>query len=109
MPLPAIPPSPPTPVFPFALIIAIVAIPVGFLVGNRGAMTEIGVSIAIALSYLEISNLFERIGDFSQLPPAVAAWAPDVRPPDTGRTAAPCDYSRMAWMRVRSSGDSCSF
>ena len=97
------------PGIPFALIIAIVAIPVGFLVGNRGAMTEIGVSIAIALSYLGISNLFERIGDFSQLPPAMAAWAPDVRPPDTGGTAAPCDYSRMAWMRVRSSADSCRF
>jgi LPS export ABC transporter permease LptG/LPS export ABC transporter permease LptF len=62
----------------FALIMAMIAIPFGFLVGNRGAMTGIGVSIAIALSYVGISTLFEKIGEVGQLPPAMAAWAPDV-------------------------------
>ena len=61
----------------FALIMAMIAVPFGFLVGNRGAMTGIGVSIAIALSYWGIGTLFEKIGDVNQLPPAVAAWAPD--------------------------------
>jgi LPS export ABC transporter permease LptG/LPS export ABC transporter permease LptF len=62
----------------FALIMAMIAIPFGFLVGNRGAMTGIGVSIGIALSYWAISSLFEKIGEVNQLPPPVAAWAPDV-------------------------------
>jgi len=62
----------------FALIMAMIAIPFGFLVGNRGAMTGIGVSIAFALSYWGISSLFEKIGEVNQLPPAMAAWAPDV-------------------------------
>ena len=62
----------------FALIMAMIAIPFGFLVGNRGAMTGIGVSIAIGLSYVGISSLFEKIGEVSQLPPVMAAWAPDV-------------------------------
>jgi LPS export ABC transporter permease LptG/LPS export ABC transporter permease LptF len=62
----------------FALIMAMIAIPFGFLVGNRGAMTGIGVSLAIGLSYLGLSSLFEKIGELSQLPPAMAAWAPDV-------------------------------
>jgi LPS export ABC transporter permease LptG/LPS export ABC transporter permease LptF len=62
----------------FALIMALIAVPFGFLVGNRGAMTGIGVSIGIALSYWGVSSLFEKIGEVNQLPPAMAAWAPDV-------------------------------
>ncbi|MBZ5612206.1 MAG: LptF/LptG family permease, partial [Acidobacteriia bacterium] len=49
-----------------------------FLVGSRGAMTGIGVSIAIAVAYWGIGTLFEKIGEVNQLPPAMAAWAPDV-------------------------------
>ncbi|HTS65506.1 MAG TPA: LptF/LptG family permease [Candidatus Acidoferrales bacterium] len=62
----------------FALIMAMIAIPFGFLVGNRGAMTGIGISLGIAACYLAIGTLFEKLGDASLLQPAVAAWAPDV-------------------------------
>ena len=61
----------------FALIMAMISIPFGFLVGNRGAMAGIGVSIVIAIAYWGTSLLFEKIGDVNQLPPAVAAWSPD--------------------------------
>jgi len=61
----------------FALIMAMIAIPFGFLVGSRGAMTGIGVGIAIALAYLATSKLFEKIGEINELQPAVAAWGPD--------------------------------
>jgi LPS export ABC transporter permease LptG/LPS export ABC transporter permease LptF len=61
----------------FALIMAMLAVPFSFLVGNRGAMAGIGVSIGIAISYWGIGLLFEKLGDVNQLPPAVAAWAPD--------------------------------
>jgi LPS export ABC transporter permease LptG/LPS export ABC transporter permease LptF len=61
----------------FALIMAMLAIPFGFLVGNRGAMAGIGVSIGIAMAYWGIDRLFEQIGDVNQLDPVVAAWAPD--------------------------------
>lgn len=61
----------------FALIMAMLAVPFGFLVGNRGAMAGIGVSIAIAIAYWGIDRLFEQIGDVGQLDPVVAAWAPD--------------------------------
>jgi lipopolysaccharide export LptBFGC system permease protein LptF len=61
----------------FALIMAMMGVPFGFLVGNRGAMTSIGVGMAIAIGYLGIGILFEKIGDINQLPPAVAAWSPD--------------------------------
>jgi lipopolysaccharide export system permease protein len=62
----------------FALIMAMIAIPFGFLVGNRGAMTGIGVSLVIAIAYLGVQPLFEKVGDVGLLPPAMAAWSPDV-------------------------------
>lgn len=62
----------------FALIMGMIAVPFAFMVGNRGAMTGIGVSIAIAVAYWGVSTLFEKIGDVNQLPPAVAAWSPNL-------------------------------
>ena len=62
----------------FALIMAMIAVPFGFRVGSRGKMTGIGVSLAIAVVYRGIGTLFEKIGDVNQLPPALAAWSPDV-------------------------------
>ena len=62
----------------FALIMAMIAIPFGFLVGNRGAMVAVGQGIAIAIAYKGLDPLFEKLGDASQLPPMMAAWAPDV-------------------------------
>ncbi len=61
----------------FVLIMAMISIPFGFLVGNRGAMAGIGVSIGIAIAYWGIGLLFEKIGNVNQLPPAIAAWSPD--------------------------------
>jgi lipopolysaccharide export LptBFGC system permease protein LptF len=62
----------------FALIMALIAAPFGFMVGNRVAMAGIGLSIFIAISYLALGSLFEKLGDVSLLPPAMAAWSPDV-------------------------------
>jgi len=62
----------------FALIMATISIPFGFLVGNRGAMTGIGVSMGIGIAYLGLDPLFTEMGNVNQLQPAVAAWAPDV-------------------------------
>jgi lipopolysaccharide export LptBFGC system permease protein LptF len=53
------------------------AIPFGFLVGNRGAMAGVGVSLGIAICYLALDTLFEKLGDASLLTPPVAAWSPD--------------------------------
>jgi LPS export ABC transporter permease LptG/LPS export ABC transporter permease LptF len=61
----------------FAFIMAMISVPFGFLVGNRGAMAGIGVSIAIAMAYWGIDKFFEQIGNVNHLPATVAAWAPD--------------------------------
>ncbi|HYA16090.1 MAG TPA: LptF/LptG family permease, partial [Bryobacteraceae bacterium] len=61
----------------FGLIMAMISVPFGFMVGNRGAMAGIGVSIAVAMAYLGVGQLFEQVGNVSYLPPQLAAWAPD--------------------------------
>jgi LPS export ABC transporter permease LptG/LPS export ABC transporter permease LptF len=62
----------------FAFIMAMLSVPFGFLVGNRGAMTGIAVSIGIAMAYWGVSQFFEQLGNVNLLPPAAAAWSPDV-------------------------------
>jgi LPS export ABC transporter permease LptG/LPS export ABC transporter permease LptF len=62
----------------FALIMAMISVPFGFLVGNRGAMTGIGVSMAIGVAYLGLDPLFTEMGNVNQLSPAIAAWSPDL-------------------------------
>ena len=64
------------PFFPF--ILAVIAVPFSFWVGNRGAMAAIGASFVIAIAYLAVNQLFEQVGNLNQLPPAVAAWSPNV-------------------------------
>ena len=61
----------------FAFIMAMLAIPFSFLVGNRGAMAGIGMSLGVMIAYEGIGTLFEKMGDVAQLPPALAAWSPD--------------------------------
>ncbi len=62
----------------FAVIMALIAIPFAFLVGNRGAMAGVGISFAIAIAYIAINLLSEQIGDVNLLPAAAAAWSPDL-------------------------------
>ena len=56
---------------------ALIAVPFAFLVGNRGAMAGIGVSLVIGLAYWGISIFFEKIGDVNLLTPTMAAWSPN--------------------------------
>lgn len=61
----------------FGLIMAFMSVPFGFMVGNRGAMAGIGVSIGIGMAYQGIVKLFEQMGNVNYLPAQVAAWSPD--------------------------------
>ena len=61
----------------FALIMAMISAPFAFLVGNRGAMAGIGASIGVAVAYLAIGQLFEKIGNVNYLPATIAAWSPN--------------------------------
>lgn len=61
-----------------ALIVALIGIPFACSIGKRGALSGVAVSIAIAMLYWSVSSLFVAMGNLNQLPPAMAAWSPDV-------------------------------
>ena len=60
------------------LIMAILAIPFSLSTAKKGAITGVAVAVGIAVFYTVVSRLFEAMGDLSQLPPALAAWSPDL-------------------------------
>jgi LPS export ABC transporter permease LptF/LPS export ABC transporter permease LptG len=61
-----------------AFVVTLIGIPFSFTMGGKGALTGIALSIGIAIVYWSISSLFEAMGNLSQLPPAMAAWSPDI-------------------------------
>ncbi len=60
------------------LIMAVLAVPFSLSTVKKGAVTGIAVAVGIAVVYTVVSRLFEAMGDLSQLPPALAAWSPDL-------------------------------
>jgi LPS export ABC transporter permease LptF/LPS export ABC transporter permease LptG len=60
-----------------AAVIIFLSAPFGFLVGTRGAVGGIALAVGIAVVYWATSALFEAMGAIGQLPPTMAAWAPD--------------------------------
>jgi LPS export ABC transporter permease LptG/LPS export ABC transporter permease LptF len=59
-------------------VMAVLAIPFALSAGKRSALTGVATAIGIGVVYWTISGLFEAMGNMSQLPPAVAAWSPDL-------------------------------
>jgi len=60
------------------LIMAVLAIPFALSSGKRGAVAGIAVAVGVAVFYTVMSRLFEAMGEVNQLPPALAAWSPDL-------------------------------
>jgi len=60
------------------LIMAILAVPFSLSAGKKGALTGIAVALGVAVVYFVAAGLFEAMGNASQLPAAMAAWAPDL-------------------------------
>jgi LPS export ABC transporter permease LptF/LPS export ABC transporter permease LptG len=60
------------------LIMAVLAIPFSLSTGKKGAITGVAVALGIAVFYTVVSRVFEIMGDLNQLPPALAAWSPDL-------------------------------
>jgi len=60
------------------LIMAVLAVPFSMSAAKKGAITGVAVAVSIAVVYTVVTRLFEAMGDLSQLPPALAAWSPDL-------------------------------
>ncbi len=67
------------PAFPtIGVVMALIGIPFAFVVGRRGALYGIGISIVIAMVYWACLAIFEHLGNNALLPPLLAAWAPNL-------------------------------
>jgi len=60
------------------LVMAILAVPFALSAGKRGAVAGVATAIGIGVVYWTVTGLFEAMGNLSQLPPAIAAWSPDL-------------------------------
>jgi LPS export ABC transporter permease LptF/LPS export ABC transporter permease LptG len=60
------------------LVMAILAVPFSLSAGRKGALTSIAVALGVAIVYFVAAGLFEAMGNASQLPAVMAAWAPDL-------------------------------
>lgn len=61
-----------------AFVVGLIGIPFALSTGSKGALSGVALSIGIAIVYWATASLFEAMGNLSQLPPAVAAWSPDL-------------------------------
>jgi LPS export ABC transporter permease LptG len=61
-----------------ALVMGILAIPFSLSAGKKGTLAGVATALIIAVVYWTTSSLFEAMGNVNQLPPALAAWAPDL-------------------------------
>ena len=71
-------------------LMALLAVPFAFRIGRRGTLAGIGVGLALGMGFLIAGAFFTKVGEVGALPPALAAWSPDV----LALTAA-------AWMLLR--------
>jgi LPS export ABC transporter permease LptF/LPS export ABC transporter permease LptG len=60
------------------LVMAVLAVPFALWSGKKGAITGIAVAVVMAVCYLVAAPLFEAMGNSNLLPPALAAWSPDL-------------------------------
>ncbi len=59
-------------------VMAVLAIPFAVGASKRGAIAGVATAVGIAIVYIVVSGLFEALGNLNQLPPALAAWSPDL-------------------------------
>lgn len=61
-----------------SLVITILAFPFSFLMGKRGALYGIGLSIALTLVYWSMIGAFKSLGYIGFIPPFLSAWSPNI-------------------------------
>ncbi len=59
-------------------VMALLAVPFAFRVGRRGALAGIGIGLVFGILALIAAAFLTKLGDVGALPPALAAWSPNV-------------------------------
>ena len=60
------------------LVMTLIGVPFSFVVGRKGALYGIGISILFAIVYWGCLGIFEALGNNALLPAALAACAPNL-------------------------------
>ena len=61
-----------------ALVMTLLGIPFAFVVARQGALYGVAISLIIAIVYWAVLAIFEALGNNAYLPPALAAWVPNL-------------------------------
>ena len=61
-----------------ALVMTLLGIPFAFVVARHGALYGVAISLFIAIVYWAVLAIFEALGNNAYLPPALAAWVPNL-------------------------------
>jgi LPS export ABC transporter permease LptG len=61
-----------------SLVMTLLGVPFSFVVARRGALYGIAGSILLAIFYYVCLAVFEALGNNAMLPPALAAWSPNI-------------------------------
>ena len=61
-----------------SLVMAFVALPFAFRLGNKGALYGVGLAIGLGIFFYAIVAIFTTLGQAGSLPPPVAVWSPHV-------------------------------
>jgi lipopolysaccharide export LptBFGC system permease protein LptF len=65
--------------FPFvALVMTFLGLPFAFLMGKRGALVGVGISLGIAIAYWVLIGVFLSLGNVGFLSVFLAAWGPNL-------------------------------
>jgi LPS export ABC transporter permease LptG/LPS export ABC transporter permease LptF len=65
--------------FPLVTVVmTLIGVPFAVTTGRRGALYGVGVGIVLALTYWTLISVFAAFGAGGALPPALAAWAPNL-------------------------------
>src|SRR5437870_11815510 len=60
------------------LVMAVLAVPFSLSTGKRGALAGVAAAVGIAVIYTTVFRVLASKGNVSQLPPILAALAPDL-------------------------------
>ena len=60
------------------LVMTLLAVPFSLTVARRGALYGIGLAVLLAIVYWAVLETFQALGNGGSLPPALAAWAPNL-------------------------------
>ena len=61
-----------------SLVMTLIGIPFSFVVARRGALWGAGASVVVGIVYWAFLAIFDAFGTSALLPPALAAWAPNL-------------------------------